>query len=199
MGRCPRQAARGAPPERQQGRRHFSVLKISFDDMADEDQDVFMDVACVLLGQSSEEAVCAWGDSLGLDNLVSLSLVSIDGQGRLGMHDQLRDMGRSFTLKAGSRFRDKYVWDEKVCLCLCPRPDSGNAAAACHQCWRTSDFKIVQHAFTGPLWFLEMMPTKNLFGMDVKGLVFRHPAALTSRPAVAMHGSLVHPDMLHVA
>ncbi len=111
----------------------FSTLKISFDDLAEEEQDMFMDVACVLLGQSSEQAMCAWETSLGLDNLVSRSLVSINGHGRLGMHDQLRDMGRSFTLRAGSRFHDKYVWDDKVHLRLIPHPDSGNTAAACHR------------------------------------------------------------------
>ena len=93
----------------------FSILKLSFDDLAKRERDMFMDVACVLLGQCSKLAECAWEESLGLDNLKSRSLVSIDEEGRLGMHDQLRDMGRSF-LETDPRFCNKYVWDQEVCI-----------------------------------------------------------------------------------
>ncbi len=98
--------------------RVFSTLKISFDDLGRAEKDMFMDVACVLLGQSSEAAVFAWEDSLGLRNLKSRSLVSVDESGRLCMHDQLRDMGRYFIPEKEPTYCKRYTWEPEVCISL---------------------------------------------------------------------------------
>ena len=74
-----------------------------------------MDVACVLLGEPADLAVKAWGEDgqWHLDRLINGSLLSIR-DGRLAMHDQLRDMGRSFVNKRTSLdgYKGLYCWSE---------------------------------------------------------------------------------------
>ena len=91
----------------------WGKLLLSYDDLGSEEQQMFLDISCVMLGKDASVCRPAWGglaDSI-LENLKNRSLVSIDKDGGLAVHDQLRDMGRAKVIaehrKAGQRSR---VW-----------------------------------------------------------------------------------------
>ena len=91
----------------------FAKLRVSYDNLDTETQDLLMDIACVLLGQSASVAVCAGGAAgfLGLETLSHLSLISINDD-VLGMHDQVRDMLRSLASEhSGDRHAGWYERD----------------------------------------------------------------------------------------
>ena len=83
----------------------WGKLRLSYDTLGDAEGDMFLDIACCMLGKRMVRALPAWGRAarIALDNLISRSLVSVDGSGRLKMHDQLRDMGRDIVVKENRR------------------------------------------------------------------------------------------------
>jgi hypothetical protein len=77
----------------------LKCLRISYDSLEEKDKEMFLDIACALLGQSENMAICIWRSqewqpSLGIRNLKNKTLISVDEEGRFTMHDHLRDMGR---------------------------------------------------------------------------------------------------------
>ena len=83
----------------------WGKLRLSYDTLGDAEGDMFLDIACCMLGKRMVTALPAWGRAarIALDNLISRSLVSVDGSGQLKMHDQLRDMGRDIVVKENRR------------------------------------------------------------------------------------------------
>ena len=78
----------------------FRCLRISYDGLKAQHKEMFLDIACALLGQSKDMAIQVWRSQgwsapLGVRSLVEKALVTIDGYGHFGMHDHLRDMGRA--------------------------------------------------------------------------------------------------------
>lgn len=73
-------------------------LQISFEALPHDQQEIFLDVACVLLGETAETAKRAWvafgWSAKALGRLVDKSLVHMDACGKLVMHDLLRELGR---------------------------------------------------------------------------------------------------------
>ncbi|KAK9836911.1 hypothetical protein WJX74_010990 [Apatococcus lobatus] len=94
----------------------FARLRVSYDFLDTETQDMLMEIACGLLGQPSSFAACAWGTAglLRLEKLKHLSLISVK-YGRLVMHDQVRDMLQSLANPhSGDRHACWYHWDQNV-------------------------------------------------------------------------------------
>ncbi|XP_043698333.1 disease resistance protein TAO1-like [Telopea speciosissima] len=74
-------------------------LKISYDALEDEEQEMFLDTACFFIGMKKDIVCHIWDGcgisfQVGLDALCVRSLVTIGEKGELGMHDLLRDLGR---------------------------------------------------------------------------------------------------------
>lgn len=73
-------------------------LQISFESLPHDQQEIFLDVACVLLGELGETAKRAWvafgWSAKALAHLVDKCLVQIDASGKLVVHDLLRELGR---------------------------------------------------------------------------------------------------------
>ncbi|XP_043687803.1 disease resistance protein TAO1-like [Telopea speciosissima] len=73
-------------------------LEISYDELEDEEKQMFLDTACFFIGMDKDIACHIW-DGCGLSSQVELdalcakSLVTISEKGELGMHDLLRDLG----------------------------------------------------------------------------------------------------------
>jgi hypothetical protein len=94
-------------------------LRISFDDLANEEKDMFIDIACTMLGHSKDMALEFWNSidfdmpNWSLNALVAKSLVKVDSDGHLQMHDLLRDMGREIVLDKASRNvrKQSHIWD----------------------------------------------------------------------------------------
>ncbi|XP_057865178.2 disease resistance protein RPV1 isoform X2 [Cryptomeria japonica] len=91
-------------------RRVYSTLKISYDDLSDEEKEIFLDIACFFIGQDKTHPIVFWKSiykmvDTSISNLVMKSLIKIDDKGLFDMHDHLRDMGRFIakTEKKGTR------------------------------------------------------------------------------------------------
>ena len=75
----------------------WGVLKVSFDALGGPEQQMFLDIACCMLGKSMTRVLPAWGPGARstLRNLTNKAMASVHSGGRLTMHDQLRDMART--------------------------------------------------------------------------------------------------------
>ncbi|GLJ10178.1 hypothetical protein SUGI_0123490 [Cryptomeria japonica] len=75
-------------------------LQVSYDALDEEEKEMFLDVACFLIGEKKSTAIAVWDGSgwsglYGLETLVNKCLLElVEGDERIRMHDQLRDMGR---------------------------------------------------------------------------------------------------------
>ena len=75
----------------------YECLRKSFDALQRQHQEMFLDIACALLGESKDRAIQAWkshgwSPTLGVRSLVEKALIVVDRQGYFHMHDHLRDM-----------------------------------------------------------------------------------------------------------
>ncbi|KAG0626910.1 hypothetical protein M758_2G161000, partial [Ceratodon purpureus] len=82
----------------------FKCLRISYDSLQRHHQEMFLDIACALLGQPKDWAIRVWRSHgwsapLGVRSLVEKALVIVDENGCFSMHDHLRDMGREIAMK----------------------------------------------------------------------------------------------------
>ena len=96
------------------------VLRISFDELDEEEKCVFLDIACLFIkmGMKRDEAIdilkgCGFRAETVITVLASKCLIKILPDHELWMHDQLRDMGRQIVqdenlVDPGSRSR---LWD----------------------------------------------------------------------------------------
>jgi len=93
--------------------RIWRTLRISYDKLDEEEKNMFLDIACFFCrdvltkGMQEEKALRIWNcddgnADLALLNLMDRSLVRIDYDGMLTMHDHLRDMGRMIACKEHS-------------------------------------------------------------------------------------------------
>ncbi|XP_049932436.1 disease resistance protein L6-like [Nymphaea colorata] len=78
-------------------------LRICYDHLNDDEKIIFLDIACLLIRKSSEDAIYVWEDQklsphLAIKSLQNKSLIKIKN-GKFEMHDQIRDMGRQIVLK----------------------------------------------------------------------------------------------------
>ncbi|KAK7390633.1 hypothetical protein VNO78_25966 [Psophocarpus tetragonolobus] len=75
-------------------------LKISFDGLNDDtEREIFLDIACFFVGMDRNDVMnilngCGLFAENGIRVLVERSLVTVDGNNKLGMHNLLQDMGR---------------------------------------------------------------------------------------------------------
>ncbi|KAF3437650.1 hypothetical protein FNV43_RR20406 [Rhamnella rubrinervis] len=79
------------------------VLKISFDDLEEIDQHIFLDIACFFNEYDKDNVVqvldsCGFDSKYGISNLIGKSLLSIR-HNELHMHDLLQDMGKKIVQK----------------------------------------------------------------------------------------------------
>ncbi|XP_020528644.1 TMV resistance protein N [Amborella trichopoda] len=74
-------------------------LKISYDDLSEEEKHMFLDIACFFIGEKRDYTIniwkcCGFPASISIKKLLQRSLIKIEDGDELQMHDQLRDMGR---------------------------------------------------------------------------------------------------------
>ncbi|XP_030464817.1 disease resistance protein RPV1-like [Syzygium oleosum] len=75
------------------------TLRISYEALDYEEQQIFLDIACFFIGSYEQSPTymwdaCSFFPGNGIEALSLMSLVKIDKDGKLMMHDQLRDLGR---------------------------------------------------------------------------------------------------------
>ncbi|KAH8935927.1 hypothetical protein BDL97_17G056700 [Sphagnum fallax] len=91
----------------------WNKLKICYDMLDNEHQNMFLDIACFLGGLRISTICRAWsGDDLhpkfGLENLQDRSLIQLEEGGILYMHEQLRDMGQNIATKLP--IMNRFIW-----------------------------------------------------------------------------------------
>ncbi|XP_039170010.1 disease resistance protein RUN1-like [Eucalyptus grandis] len=74
-------------------------LKISYTALNHEEQQIFLDIACLFVDKDKTNAFymwkdCGFGPDYSIQVLVCMSLIKITDDNKFWMHDQLRDLGR---------------------------------------------------------------------------------------------------------
>ncbi|KAG7945093.1 hypothetical protein I3843_15G135900 [Carya illinoinensis] len=77
----------------------YDTLKISFDELEDCDQNIFLDIACFFKGAKRKYVTkilddCGFFPDVGIINLIDKSLITVNECDELTMHDLLEDMGK---------------------------------------------------------------------------------------------------------
>jgi len=93
----------------------WQSLEISYIDLNQPEKDMFLDIACYFGGLKEIIALRIWdskSSTLELQNLKDRSLVKVNTDGNLIMHDQLRDMGRKFAIEE----EKNRIWDPETNL-----------------------------------------------------------------------------------
>jgi len=88
----------------------WKSLEISYKDLDQPEKDMFLDIACYFGGLKEIIALRIWdseSSTLELQNLKDRSLIKVNKDGNLIMHDQLRDMGQKFAI----REEKNRIWD----------------------------------------------------------------------------------------
>ncbi|XP_056165504.1 disease resistance protein RPV1-like isoform X2 [Syzygium oleosum] len=92
------------------------ILRISYDALEDGHKQIFLDIACYLIGKNSIFATYMWEDdglypSEGIEELKSRCLIKIGHHGEFVIHDQLRDLGRSIFCEEQLLDKHSGPWD----------------------------------------------------------------------------------------
>ncbi|XP_030452481.1 disease resistance protein L6-like [Syzygium oleosum] len=74
-------------------------LRISYDDLDEYQQQIFLDIACFLFNEKKTDAIYMWADcqfypERGIEVLTNRCLIKILDNNKFSIHDQLKDMGR---------------------------------------------------------------------------------------------------------
>ncbi|CAN1228381.1 Disease resistance protein L6 [Linum grandiflorum] len=100
--------------------RVMDSLKISYDTLPYEAQQIFLDVACFLVGKKRHRSCCFWNDcqfypGTNLLILVQRSMLKLGENNKFQMHDQLRDMGREIVRREDIEhpWMRSRIWDPK--------------------------------------------------------------------------------------
>lgn len=85
-------------------------LKISYDALNREEQQIFLDISCFLIGKMRDMAIKIWDGSglkglLGFQNLQNKCLIEVNNKNFIKMHHHLRDLGRDIAETHGLPLR----------------------------------------------------------------------------------------------
>ncbi|CAI0418285.1 unnamed protein product [Linum tenue] len=101
-------------------------LKISYDVLEAETQQIFLDIACFCIGMEKEIAIYMWSDLKYLsllsriNSLIQRSMIKIGYDNKFQMHDQMRDMGREIVREENIEqpWKRSRIWDPEEALDL---------------------------------------------------------------------------------
>ncbi|KAL3727559.1 hypothetical protein ACJRO7_032316 [Eucalyptus globulus] len=103
-------------------------LKISYDALDFRQKRIFLDIACLFIGYDKDILVHFWDESIffpeeAMKVLQNMSLIKINEDNEVWMHDQLRDLGREMVReKSDTKIKKQSrVWDPKEGLNLLRR------------------------------------------------------------------------------
>ena len=95
----------------------YDILKISYDGLEEMWKEIFLDIACFFRGYTKDEVLetlknCGFDAKIGLCVLVEKSLLTMDDNKHLGMHDLLQEMGKKIVcLKSGGNLgKQSRLW-----------------------------------------------------------------------------------------
>ncbi|KAL4379320.1 hypothetical protein GQ457_02G041480 [Hibiscus cannabinus] len=106
--------------ERDANKEIIDRLRISFDGLEETEKNIFLDIACFFNGEEKDFVMkvldgCEFFSDIGIDVLIKKSLLTVDKNNTLWMHNLLQEMGRKIVreksnTELGKRCR---LWEEK--------------------------------------------------------------------------------------
>ena len=114
--------------ERIPERKIFSILKISYEGLDEDDKAIFLDIACFFNGADKDYVVnilkaCESFPDLGIQNLIDKCLITVDPYNILSMYDMIQQMGREVVREESTEMLENHsrLWDHQVILKLLRR------------------------------------------------------------------------------
>ncbi|PWA36506.1 disease resistance protein (TIR-NBS-LRR class) family [Artemisia annua] len=139
----------------------FGSLKLSYDDLTDLEQKIFLDIACFYKGKEVKyvtRVLDSFGfhATIGVSVLIQKSLITVSNE-RLGMHDLLQEMGWQIV---GKSFPNSRLWQHEEIHYFIKRNKDQNVVEAIRVLWQDPGTSLSADVF-------ERM--KNLRLLDVWG------------------------------
>ncbi|XP_057454333.1 disease resistance protein RUN1-like [Lotus japonicus] len=84
-------------------------LRISYDGLKDElEKNIFLDICCFFIGKDRAYVTeilngCGFYADIGITRLIEMSLLKVERNNKLGMHDLVRDMGREIVRETSTQ------------------------------------------------------------------------------------------------
>ncbi|XP_039165588.1 disease resistance protein RPV1 [Eucalyptus grandis] len=101
----------------------FEILKISVEMLSEEQREIFLDIACFYVGEERIYPYYMWKaldfyPKIEINFLIGMSLIKIDVDDRLLMHNLLRDLGREIVRREDLKVPGKCsrLWQPKIAL-----------------------------------------------------------------------------------
>ncbi|CAI0415017.1 unnamed protein product [Linum tenue] len=120
------------PPSKIQER-----LKISYDALTYEEQQIFLDIACFFIGEDKVLPIYMWSDcrfypESGIETLVLRSLIKFNNEHEFWMHDHIRDLGRAIVRQENIEYPDKRsrIWSNDCALDMLSNKEGTNNVIA---------------------------------------------------------------------
>ncbi|XP_023740050.1 disease resistance protein RUN1 [Lactuca sativa] len=127
-------------------------LELSYVDLEDDYKEIFLDVACILKGWLKDKAIealesCGFHARHGLRVLEQKSLITIDDDECVGMHDHIVEMGRNIVRRSHANKPNKHtrLWLNKEIEDILTN-DLGTEATTCIQfyTWKVNPELVVK-------------------------------------------------------
>ncbi|CAI0428183.1 unnamed protein product [Linum tenue] len=144
-------------------------LKISYDALEYEAKEIFLDIACLYIGEEKELPCYMWSDckfdpTININLLIQRSMVKIGDDSRFQMHDQLRDMGREIVRRESIEYpwTRSRIWTEETAQELLHENKTANKLKILNlsSCWKMS--KLPELPQSGSLEVLDLSSFNTL-------------------------------------
>ncbi|XP_030963404.1 TMV resistance protein N-like isoform X1 [Quercus lobata] len=149
----------------------FDILKISYDGLEEMWKEIFLDIACFFRGRTKDIVIqilenCGFDARIGISVLLEKSLLTIDDNECLGMHDLLAEMGEKIIrLESGGKLgKQSRLWINEDLHCVLENDMALEAIQAIALPWKRN-FKFEEF----PEVFLKMSNLRLLIinGFDI--------------------------------
>ncbi|XP_039172451.1 disease resistance protein RUN1-like [Eucalyptus grandis] len=98
-------------------------LRISYDALESEEQQIFVDIACFLINEEKINPIYVWKDcdfspEHSIDVLINMSMIKVLDDSKFWMHDQFRDLGRAIVRQENLKhpIKRSRVWNDNDAL-----------------------------------------------------------------------------------